>query len=56
MTKITIENEFGTYTIEEKEKSLNIHEMMNLVERVLLASSFTKQIIQDGFNAKASDE
>ena len=52
--KIIIENKYGRYEINEGE-DLNIHEIMDLFERLLMSSSYNPSTIKDGFLSKAEE-
>ena len=53
--KIIIENQYGRYEIEEKGEDLDIHQMMDLFERLLLSTSYHPNTIKDGFLSKAEE-
>jgi len=50
--KITIESHDKSI-IEVENNDLNIHEMMDLLERLLLGSGYHPNTVKDGFIAKA---
>lgn len=52
MTKITIEDKYGKYQIEDADDDLDIHRMMDLFGRTLLAQSFFYETVRDGFIEK----
>lgn len=47
MTRITIETMYGVYTVEEGGEDLAVPEMMNLVKRVLIATGYCKENIDE---------
>lgn len=55
MTRITIENGFGKYIVEDNKYALDIYETIDLFERALLASSFGSNTIKDGFISKSEE-
>jgi len=50
MSKITIEDKYGKYTLEDVRDDLNIYEMIELIERGLLAMSFSQATINEVLN------
>lgn len=52
MTRITIEGKYGKTIVEDVRDDLDIYEMMNLIERALLAESFPPDVVKDGFIGK----
>lgn len=55
MIKITIEDQYGQSMIESVKDDLDIYEMMELIERALLATSYHYNSIKDGFISKAEE-
>lgn len=53
--KIIIENKYGRYEIEEKGNEQDIHQMMDLFERLLMSTSYHPDTIKDGFLSKAEE-
>ncbi len=53
--KIRIETKYGKAELEDINDDMNIHEMMDLYERLLLSITFTPDIINEGFIAKAEE-
>ena len=50
MTKITLENKYGVFSVEYKSELNNINDLFeNLVEPVLLSAGYSKELINDYF-------
>lgn len=47
MNRITIETQYGIYTVEESGNDLTVSEMMHLVKRVLIATGYHKDNIDE---------
>lgn len=50
--KIIIEDEYGSCVVEEPGSDQDIYEVMDLIERVLLAKGFHINSIKEGFQNK----
>lgn len=53
--KFTIEDEHGKCELETKSKHLDIHETIDVIERLLIAQSFSPETVRDGILEKASE-
>ena len=53
--KLTLENEYYTVTIEEKETGETIHDLMQMFKQGALALGYQQESVERGFEAEAEE-